>query len=427
MQSRIRKHARNVLGTTFRALAYRNYRLFFAGQSISLVGTWMQQIAMSWLVYRLTGSAFILGLVGFLSQIPAFILSPFAGVLVDRKDRRRILIIAQALFMLQAFALAALTVSGTIAVWHIIVLGVFFGCVGAFEIPARQSFVVDMVESKEHLGNAIALNSLMFNSARLIGPSIAGILIAAVGEGMCFFLNGLSFIAVIASLLLMRTRAGRPGRRTDADMIEGIREGFRYTFGFPPIRYILLLLSVASVMGTSYMVLMPVYAQKVLGGGPTTYGFLMAAAGIGSMAATLYLAARKNVTGLFDLIPVSSAFFAVGLIVFAVSRMLWLSLALLIFVGFAFMTHMAASNTLIQSIVDDDKRGRVMSIYTMAFIGMAPLGSIIAGVLASRIGATRALTISGIFCFLSAAYFASRLPYLKKLLQPLFIRHGLTS
>ncbi|MBP7056010.1 MAG: MFS transporter [Candidatus Omnitrophica bacterium] len=407
--------------TTFRALKHRNFRLFFAGQSVSLVGTWMQQIAMSWLVYRITGSALMLGFVGFLSQIPSFVLSPFAGVLIDRIDRRRILAIAQILFMLQALSLALLTLTGAIEVWHILVLGVFFGCVGAVEIPARQSFIIEMVEHKEYLGNAIALNSLMFNSARLIGPSIAGILIAAVGEGPCFLLNAFSFIPVIWSLLAMRIKA-RPAVKSEKDMLEGLREGFTYTFGSLPIRSIIMLLSVMSVMGTSYMILMPVYAKDILGGGPNTFGFLMASAGVGSVAATFFLAAEKNMGRLMDFIPVFSVIFAVSLVVFSFSRAVWLSALLLAFVGFAFMVHMAASNTIIQTIVDDDKRGRVMSFYTAAFIGMAPVGSLIAGSLASRIGATSALAISGTLCIIAALCFASRISTLKSLVQPILIR-----
>lgn len=418
----IHSKGKTAFKTAFRALEHRNFRLFFAGQSISLIGTWMQQIAMSWLVYRITGSAFMLGFVGFLSQMPAFILSPFAGVLIDRIDRRRILIISQILFMLQAFALAWLTLIGAIAVWHIVILGIFFGCVGAIEIPARQSFIIEMVEHKEYLGNAIALNSLMFNSARLIGPSIAGILIAAVGEGPCFLLNGLSFTAVIWSLWTMRIKP-RSAVKSEKDILEGLREGFIYTFGSLPIRLIIMLLAVMSIMGTSYMILMPVYAKDILGGGSSTFGFLMAAAGVGAMAATFFLAAQKNQHRLLGLIPISSAVFAVSLVLCAFSHTLWLSLTLLAIVGFAFMVHMAASNTIIQTIVDDDKRGRVMSFYTAAFIGMAPVGSLIAGSLASRIGAPNALAISGALCIIAASLFASRISALKTVVDPLIFRH----
>ena len=417
MRDHITRRARDTFSSTFRALRFKNFRLFFAGQSVSLIGTWMQQVAMSWLVYRLTRSALILGLVGFLSQLPAFLLSPFAGILVDRRDRRRILIIAQALFMVQAFLLAVLTLTGLITAWEIMALALFFGCVGAFEIPARQSFVVEMVEDRAHLGNAIALNSLMFNAARLIGPSVAGVLIAMVGEGACFLLNALSFIAVIASLRAMRLRALPSKKAARGRIAEGIVEGFRYTFGSLPIRMILMLLSMASILGTAYMVLMPVYAETILGGGPRLYGFLMAAAGIGALVATLFIAARRNASGFIDMIPVASVVFSVGLIIFSISRMAWLSAAILAVVGFALMVQMAASNTLIQTIVDDDKRGRVMSIYTMAFIGMAPLGSLIAGYLASRIGATNALVINGCILFAASVYFSTKVPLIKKSIQ----------
>lgn len=410
---------------TFRALKYRNFRLFFAGQSISLVGTWMQQIAMSWLVYRVSGSVFMLGFVGFLSQIPSFILSPFAGVYIDRLDRRRILIIAQILFMIQAFILAILTFSGAIAVWHLVILAFFFGCIGAVEIPARQSFVIEMVEGKDHLPNAIALNSLMFNSARLIGPSIAGVLIATMGEGPCFLINGLSFIAVIWSLWVMNIRS-RSIAQTEKDILEGLKEGFLYTFGSLPIRFIILLLTVMSIMGTSYMILMPVYAKDILGGGPKTFGILMASAGVGSIAATLFLAARKDVKKFLNFIPIFSLIFAFSLVLFSFSRSFWLSFFLMAIVGFAFMIHMAASNTIIQTIVDDDKRGRVMSFYTMAFIGMAPFGSLIAGSLASRIGATPALAISGTFCIIAAFLFAGKVPALKKIINPLIDRRTIS-
>ncbi len=379
---------------------------------------------MSWLVYSLTNSALLLGVVGFVSQIPAFILSPFGGVMADRLNRHRILIITQTLSMLQAFILAALILTGNIAVWHIIVLGMFLGCINAVDIPARHSFLVEMVEKKENLGNAIALNSLMFNSARLIGPSIAGIIIAIVGEGICFLINGISFIAVIWSLMAMKV-SPRQKEVGHYHLMKGLREGFDYTFGFAPIKFILLLLGVISLMGTSYVVLMPVFARDVLGGGPATLGFLMASAGVGALVATVYLASRKSVVGLGKKIPVFSAIFALGLILFSLSHTLWLSLALLAFIGFGFMSHTATSNTILQTIVDDDKRGRVMSFYTMAFMGMAPLGSILAGGLASRIGATDTLIIGGVGCILASLAFASKLPLLTSAIHPIYKRMGI--
>ncbi len=408
----------------FRTLRYRNFRLFFFGQTISLVGTWMQAIAMGWLVYRLTNSPFLLGVVGFSSQIPTFILAPFAGVLADRMNRHRILLVTQTLSMVQAFILAALVLTGTVHVWHLIALGMFLGCINAVDIPVRQSFIVEMVERKENLGNAIALNSLMFNAARLIGPSIAGLLIALVGEGLCFLINGASFIAVIISLLEMDVKE----RKADIDnvsVMEKLKEGFLYAFGFVPIRLILLLLGVISLMGTSYAVLMPVFARDVLKGGPSTLGFLMAAGGIGALASTIYLASRKSIVGLGRMIPISSGIFSIGLIAFSLSRNLWVSLIMLAMAGFGLMTHMASSNTIVQTIVEDDKRGRVMSFYTMAFIGTAPFGSLLSGIIASRIGATNTLILGGTCCISASVLFATRLPLLTRMIHPIYRKIGI--
>lgn len=402
----------------FHALRYRNFRLFFAGQSVSLVGTWMQHIAMGWLVYRLTGSAFLLGVVGFSSQIPAFILSPVAGVMADRWNRHRTLIVTQTLSMAQAFLLAVLTMTGSVAIWQIVLLGVFLGCINSLDIPARQSFIVDMVEKKENLANAIALNSFMFNAARLIGPSVAGILVAVVGEGPCFLINGISFLAVIASLLAMKVNGPARREKNNSRVIEGLKEGVVYAIRSVPIRMILLLLGVIGLMGASYAVLMPVYAREVLAGGPGTFGFLMAAAGIGALAATIYLASRRSAFGLGRMIPVYSSIFAVSLIAFSISRAFWLSAALLTVVGFGMMAHTAAGNIILQTVVDDDKRGRVMSFYTMAFMGMAPLGSLLAGSLASRIGAANTLIAGGACCLAASAVFAAKLPVLTKALHP---------
>lgn len=409
--------------TLFHALKYRNFRLFFAGQSVSLVGTWMQAVAMSWLVYRMTNSALMLGIVGFSSQIPTFIVSPFAGLIADRSSRRHILVITQVLSMAQALLLAALTLSGAIEVWHIIVLGVFLGCINALDIPARQSFVIEMVEKKENLGNAIALNSMLFNAARLVGPAVAGILIAAVGEGICFLINGVSFLTVIWSLFAMKLEA-RPAEKGPSDMLHGLKEGFSYTFGFPPIRFILLLLAVISLTGASYAILMPVFAKDILKGGPEILGLLMAGGGVGAMAATVYLASRKSIVGLSRLIPISSALFSVGIILFSLSHNTALSVSLVAFTGFGFMTHMAASNTIVQTITDDDKRGRVMSFYTMAFMGMMPIGSLLAGILASRMGAANTLMLGAACCILASAVFAAKLPLIKKLVHPIYRKLG---
>ena len=413
-----------MIETIFRTLRYRNFRLFFAGQSVSLIGTWMQIIAMSWLVYRLTNSPFLLGVVGFLSQIPSFILSPFAGVAADRWNRHRILIITQTLSMIQAFILAILTITHTINIWHVVILSTILGCVNSLDIPARQSFIVEMVEKRENLGNAIALNSLMFNAARLVGPSIAGVIIAFSGEGVCFFINGVSFLSVIASLLAMNVRPHRI-KPVSRRIREELKEGIVYVLGFPPIKFILSLLGLISVMGMSYAVLMPVFVRDILKGGPGTFGMLMASSGIGALAATAYLASRKSVIGLSRMIPIASSVFALGLVVFSLSRNILLSSLLLVIIGFGFMAHMAVSNIILQTIVDDDKRGRVMSFYTMAFMGTAPLGSLLAGILASRIGATNTLIIGGVCCLAGSIVFAGKLPAMRKFIHPIYKKMGI--
>jgi MFS family permease len=410
----------------FRALSHRNYRLFFGGQGISLIGTWMQQIAMSWLVYRLTHSALLLGVVGFTSRIPTFFLASLAGVLADRWNRHRIIVITQILSMIQAMMLAILVLTGTIVVWHIIFLGLFLGLVNALDIPTRQSFVVDMIEKREDLGNAIALNSSMVNGARLIGPSVAGLLIATLGEGMCFLLNGLSFIAVIVSLLAMKIT---PKKREikSSRVLQGLKEGFFYAFGFVPIRSLLLLLGLVSLMGMPYMVLMPIFAEKILQGGPKTLGFLLGATGVGAIAGSMYLASRKSVLGLDRIIVISSNLFGIGLIAFSLSRLFWLSLLMMLLTGFGMMVQMASTNTVLQTIVEEDKRGRVMSFYTMAFMGMAPFGSLLAGSLANNIGAPKTVMIGGIACILGSVLFATRLPTLRGMARPIYIEKGIIS
>jgi len=413
----------------FRTLKYRNFRIFFLGQGISLTGTWMQTIAMSWLVYRMTDSAFMLGLVGFLSQIPAFIFTPFTGVLADRHNRRRILFFTQALAMLQAFTLGFLAITGNIQVWHIITLGVFLGCIGALDIPVRHSFLTEMVDDKENLGNAIALNSMMFNVTRLIGPSVAGLLIATSGEGVCFIINGITYTATIISLMAMKMPAGDKAaiQKKPYNILKDLKEGFDYVYRFKPIKDILFLLSVISLMGMSYAVLMPVFARDVLGGGPHTLGFLMAAVGLGAFTGTVYLASKKNAVLLSNMLPVSAGIFGLGIILFSLSYVMWISLLLLFIAGFGIMVQMASSNTILQTIADDDKRGRVMSFYTMAFIGMAPIGSLLAGWLATGFGARNTLVISGIFCIIAAVIFAFRVPYLKKIVQPIYVKMGIVS
>lgn len=409
-----------------RALKYRNYRLYFTGQSISLIGSWMTRIATSWLVYRLTGSALLLGLTGFAGQIPAFLLGPFAGVLVDRWDRRKLLVITQVLAMVQSFALAALTLSHRITVNEIIGLSVVQGLVNAFDMPGRQAFAVQMIDNKEDLSNAIALNSSMINAGRLIGPSLGGVIIAAVGEGYCFLIDGISYIAVIASLLMMRltVAAGRKGKAREG-MLTQLREGWSYVSGFQPIRNILLLLAFVSLVGFPYTVLMPVFATRILHGGPATLGLLMAATGIGALAGAVTLANRRSVLGLGRVIPWMAILFGAGLIGFSLSRSVWLSAILLVATGFGFITQLASSNTLMQTVVDDDKRGRLMSYYTMAFQGTAPFGSLLAGVLAHRFGAPATLTMGGAGCVLGALLFLRALPEFRATLRPIYTRMGI--
>jgi len=410
----------------FRALYSRNYRLFFGGQGVSLIGTWMQQIAMSWLVYRMTNSAFFLGLIGFSSQICSFFFSPFAGVISDRWNRHRILLATQTLSMIQAFILAALTLTGTVTVVYLIILALFLGLVNAFDMPTRQAFVVQMVENRGNLGNAIALNSFLFNGARLVGPSIAGILISILGEGMCFLLNGFSFLAVIIALLSMKI----PFHKAEfpkTQVFQGFKEGLTYAVGFAPIRSILLFLGWISLVGTANTTLLPVFAKNILYGGAQTYGFLMAAIGMGAIVGAIFLASRRSVLGLGRIIAIASSIFGIGLIFFSLSNFLWLSFSVLLVVGFGMMVHMASSNTILQTMVDDDKRGRVMSLYVMAFMGMAPFGSLAGGSLAGRIGAPATLMIAGVSCMLGSFLFIRILPSLREVARPIYIRKGILS
>jgi MFS family permease len=413
------------LAFMLRALSHRNYKLFFAGQSISLIGTWMTRIATSWLVYRLTGSALLLGVVGFAGQIPSFLLAPFAGVLVDRWNRHRLLVATQVLALLQSLALAVLALTGIVQIWHVIALSIFQGLINAFDMPARQAFVVEMVEKREDLANAIALNSSMVNAARLLGPSIGGVIIAAVGEGWCFMLDAISYLAVIASLLAMKMTPRMTKQIKEAKMLQQLREGFKYAVGFAPIRKVLLLLALVSLVGMPYTVLMPVFANEILHGGPNTLGLLMAASGVGALAGALLLAARKSVLGLGKFIPLMAGAFGAGLIAFSFSRVIWLSLVLMIVTGFGFMVQMAASNTVLQTIVEEDKRGRVMSFYTMAFMGTAPFGSLLAGSVAERIGAPQTLLFGGLGCIIGALWFATSLPTLRRDVRPIYVKIGI--
>jgi MFS family permease len=407
-----------------RALAHRNYRLFFSGQTISLIGTWMTRIATGWLVYRLTHSALLLGIVGFAGQVPAFFLAPFAGVWVDRWDRHRTLVVTQIFSMLQSFALAVLALGRIINIHEIIWLSLAQGLINAFDMPARQSFVVEMVERREDLSSAIALNSSMVNAARLIGPSIAGLVIAISSEGYCFLVDGISYIAVLVSLLAMRITPTPPPLHRNA-VLDDLREGWRYVTRFVPIRSVLLLLALSSLVAMPYSTLMPIFAGAVLHGGPHTFGFLMGASGVGALVSAAALASRRSVLGLGRVIPISAVTFGAGLVAFSFSRTLWLSLLLILIAGAGMMQQMAASNTILQTIVDDDKRGRVMSFYSMAFLGMTPFGSMLEGALASRIGAPHTLAIGGVVCIAGAAWFTFQLPAIRSAIRPVYVRLGI--
>jgi MFS family permease len=408
----------------WRALRHRNFRLFFGGQTISLIGTWMTRVATGWLVYRLTGSALLLGTVSFAGQIPTFLLAPFAGVWVDRLDRRQVLVWTQTLSMVQSLTLAALTLSGHITIPLLLVLSVMQGCINAFDMPGRQSFMVKMVDDPRDLQNAIAINSSMVNVARLIGPSLAGMLIAVSSEGWCFLIDGISYLAVIASLLMMHLHAPVV-KRVATSMIAELKAGWTYVSEFLPIRTILMLFAVLSLMGMPFVVLMPIFAARVLHGGPHTLGFLMAAMGLGALVSALSLAARKNVRGLVRMIPIAAAVFGLGLIGFGLSHFFWLSMVMVFIAGMGMMQGMAASNTVIQTIVTDDKRGRVMSYYTMAFMGMAPFGSLLAGTMASAVGAPLSVIMNGAVVIVGAAWFTTRLPALRRQIRPIYREMGI--
>src|SRR3954466_2338940 len=407
-----------------RALSHRNYRLFFAGQSVSLIGTWLTRIATSWLVYRLTGSGAVLGFIGFCGLVPTFVLAPLAGVFVDRHSRHKVIVVTQVLSMLQSFVLAVLALTHVITVAEIAALQLFQGLINAFDTPARQAFVVEMVEDRRDLANAIALNSSMFNGARLLGPSIGGILIALVGEGGCFLIDGVSYLAVIASLLAMKLRpVERRGGEKHA--LHELREGFHYAAGSAPIRAMLLLLGVVSLVGMPYTVLMPVIASERLHGGAHTLGFLMAAVGLGALGGAVRLAMRRTVLGLGRTIVTMALVFGVTLALFAASRQLWLSLPLLVAVGFSMMLQTAATNTVLQTILEEHMRGRVMAFYTMAVMGTAPFGALIAGALADRIGAPWTIAGGGLLCASAAAYFSTQLPKLREHIRPIYQRLGI--
>ena len=410
--------------TTLRALRHRNFQLFFGGQLLSLTGTWMQTTAQAWLVYRMTNSALLLGSVGFASQIPVFLVAPIGGITADRRNRQHLVIATQTASMILAGILAWLTLTGRVQVWHIFVLAALLGVVNAFDIPGRQSFLVDMV-GKEDLMNAIALNSSMFNGARVIGPAIAGILVARIGEGWCFAANAISYIAVIVGLLLMKVLS--PPRASKQSPIEDIIEGFRWVNHTKVIRALLLLIGLVSLVGMPYTVLMPVFADKVLHGGARELGILMGATGVGALFGALTLAAKTGVTGLGRWVAITCATLGISLFLFSFSTSFWLSAALLLPAGYSMMLQMACSNTLIQTMVPDQLRGRVMSLYSMMFMGMAPFGAFFGGALAHRIGAPITVASGGVACVIGAIWFGRALPAMRIEARRLIIAQGLAA
>ena len=422
--SRSLKNAVGSISHAWRALRHRNFQLFFFGQSISVIGNWMTKLATSWLVYRLTHSVLLLGVVSFAGQFISFALGPFAGVWVERLNRRKLLVWTQALAAIQSLALAALTLAHVITLWEIILLTAIQGLINAFDMPGRQSFLVQMVDDRADLSNAIAINSSMANGARLVGPAIAGLVIAAFGEGWCFLIDGISYFAVIASLLLMRIKPMELRRHTTT-MLEQIREGWDYVRNFRPIRTLLLLFALISLMGYSYAVLLPVFAAQVMHGGARTLGWLTGASGVGALTSALSLAVRKSVVGLTRMVQIASAILGAALILFGLSHTLWLSLTLMVFVGFGLMQCASGANTIIQSLVTDDKRARVMSYYTMAFFGAAPFGSLFAGALANRIGAPHTVIVTGAFCIAGSLWFTLELPKIRKIMRPIYRQMGL--
>ena len=408
--------------TTLRALRHRNFQLFFSGLLISLTGTWMQSVAQAWLVYRMTKSPLLLGSVGFASQIPVFLIAPLGGITADRTNRQRLVIATQTASMILAGILAWLTLSGRVEVWHIFVLASLLGVVNAFDIPGRQSFLIDMV-GKEDLMNAIALNSSMFNGARVVGPAVAGILVAKIGEGWCFGANALSYIAVLIGLVLMNVQS--PARSTDHSPLEDIVEGFRWVSQTKIIRALLLLIGLVSLVGMPYTVLMPVFADKILHGGARGLGILMGATGVGALFGALTLAAKTGVKGLGRWVAITCAGLGISLICFSFSTSFWLSAALLLPAGYSMMLQMACSNTLIQTMVPDQLRGRVMSLYSMMFMGMAPFGAFFGGALAHRVGAPITVAAGGVACVFGAVWFWRALPDLRVEARRLIVAQGL--
>ncbi|MCC6422647.1 MAG: MFS transporter [Phycisphaerales bacterium] len=415
-----------------RALRHRNYRLFFIGQSISLVGTWLTRVATSWLVYRLTPdhtageAAFLLGLVSFSGLIPLFVFAPLTGVLVDRWDRHRILILTAILSLLQSLALAILALGHWINIPQVIVLSIFQGLVNSFDVPARQAFLVEMVEDTEDLSNAIALNSSMFNGARLVGPAVAGLLIAGVGEGLCFLIDAISYIGVVAALLMMHVKP-RIMSTVRKRVMQELKEGFQYAFGFKPIRALLLLVGAISFLSMSYQVLMPIFADRLspTGHGARMLGWLNSAVGVGSLLGALYLASRRSVVGLGKVLALAAMLFGAALIAFGLSPHALLALGTMFVAGFGMIVHLAAANTVLQTVVEDDKRGRVMSFYSMSVIGMAPFGSLLCGMLASRMGEANTIILAGTLCIIAAGLFSLALPRMRELVHSIYRRKGI--
>ncbi len=408
----------------FSSLRSRNYRLYFTGQGLSLIGTWMQNIALSWLVYRLTGSVFLLGLIGFTSQIPTFILAPFAGVLTDRYNRLRIMTLAQICFMLQALTMTLLVMFNLIEVWHIIVLSLVFGTISAFDAPARQSLVIDLIDNPDDLGNAIALNSAIFNGARLVGPAIAGITIAAFGEGICFLLNTLSFVAVITALMYIKI----PVKQVvinHTKFRKSFIEGFHYTFQSVPIRTLIVMLASLSLFGLPFIVLLPAYAKEILHGGSDTLGYLMSSLGAGALIAALYMASRKSVLGLGKIISVSVCSLGLAVLLASFSEKMYFSLIVFFFGGLAMVLSLSSMNTMLQTIADEDKRGRVMSFYAMALMGAAPIGNLLAGSIASGIGIPYTILICGAITVFAGIWFELNRKSMRKYVRSIYITKGI--
>ncbi len=413
-----------LVGNIFSSLRSRNYRLYFIGQGISLIGTWMQHIALSWLVYRLTGSVFLLGLVAFTSQIPTFVLSPFTGVLTDQHNRLKIMKLTQFFYMLQALTMALLVLINVVVVWHIIVLSIILGIITAFDAPARQALVIDLIDRPGDLCNAIALNSAIFNGGRLIGPAIAGITIAAVGEGICFLLNGISYVVVIAALVLIKIPK-KDAVATKPKFAKSFTEGFQYTFQSLPIRRLIIMLAFMSLFGLPVIVLLPAYAKEILKGGSETLGFLMSALGAGALTGALYMAARKSVIGLGKLIPYNAGIMGIALIAVSFMLKIHFSLILFFFGGISMVLFLSSVNTMLQTLADEDKRGRVMSFYSMALMGTAPIGNLLIGAVASGIGISYTILICGVITLFSGIWFELNHESFRAYVRPIYIDKGI--